>query len=215
MKLKIGAAVRRIVRCLPDSGRSHPGSCRKTTGFSAICRGRPCRWAIRCEARCRRRYRVQPSAIGAAAAARLVPILRRRLERRSRCLKSKRESRGPRAFFGPVFIAIRQPLARVLPQFRSSIVPGEHHASAHTGRAFTPKERGEGEPVTRFSGSKFLAALQPRSVTKYALQLAIIGIGYFALAKATSALASLYSSTMPVWPSSGLALAGILVCGLR
>jgi hypothetical protein len=114
----------RIVRCSPDSGRSRPGSCRKTTGFSAICRGRRCRWAIRCEARCRCRYRIKPSAIGAAAAARLVPILRRRLERRPRCLKSKRESPDPRAFFGPVFIAIRQPLARVPPQFRSSIVPG-------------------------------------------------------------------------------------------
>ena len=69
--------------------------------------------------------------------------------------------------------------------------------------------------MTRFSGSKFLSALQPRSVAKYAFQLAIIGIGYFALANATAALASFYSSTIPMWPPSGFALAGVLVCGLR
>jgi len=69
--------------------------------------------------------------------------------------------------------------------------------------------------VTRFSGSNFRTALQPRSVAKYAFQLAIIGIGYFALANATSALAAFYSSAIPVWPASGVALAGVLVCGLR
>src|SRR5262249_42104861 len=111
------------------------------------------------------------------------------------------------------------PIASRWPEFcRSSVHQlsrGEYYASAHTGRAVTPKERGEGGPVTRFSGSKFLSALQPRSVAKYAFQLAIIGIGYFALANATAAWASFYSSTIPVWPSSGLALAGVLVCGLR
>jgi PAS domain S-box-containing protein len=69
--------------------------------------------------------------------------------------------------------------------------------------------------VTRFSGSNFRTALQPRSVATYAFQLAIIGIGYFALANATSALAAFYSSAIPVWPASGVALAGVLVCGLR
>src|SRR5205085_3427816 len=93
---------------------------------------------------------------------------------------------------------------------RGSITPARIR-----GRAFTPKERGEGGPVTRFSGSNFRTALQPRSVAKYAFQLAIIGIGYFALANATSALAAFYSSAIPVWPASGVALAGVLVCGLR
>ena len=83
MKLENGAAARRIVPCWPDSGKFPPGSCRKTTEFSATCRGPRCRSAIRCEARCRWRCRVEPSMIVAAAAARIVQILRRRIERTS------------------------------------------------------------------------------------------------------------------------------------
>jgi len=71
------------VPCWPDSGKFPPGSCRKTTEFSATCRGPRCRSTIRCEARCRWRCRVETSMIVAAAAAQLVQILRGRIERRS------------------------------------------------------------------------------------------------------------------------------------
>jgi PAS domain S-box-containing protein len=69
--------------------------------------------------------------------------------------------------------------------------------------------------VTRFSGAKFVTALQPRSVAKYIAQLIIVGAGYFVLAKAALALASIYASTVPIWPPAGFALAAVLVCGLR
>ena len=49
MSLQPGAA-RKSVRSLPSS--SPRGSCRKTTEFSAICRGRPCRSANHCVAPC-------------------------------------------------------------------------------------------------------------------------------------------------------------------
>jgi PAS domain S-box-containing protein len=69
--------------------------------------------------------------------------------------------------------------------------------------------------VTRFSGSKFATALQPRGVAKYALELAIIGASYFVLAKAGLTLAAIYSSAVPIWPPAGLALAAVLLRGLR
>jgi PAS domain S-box-containing protein len=69
--------------------------------------------------------------------------------------------------------------------------------------------------VTRFSGSKFATALQPRGVAKYALELAIIGVSYFVVAKAGLTLAAIYSSAVPIWPPAGLALAAVLLRGLR
>src|SRR5262249_10700402 len=79
-------------------------------------------------------------------------------------------------------------------------------------------ERGRGEwghAVTRFSGSKFAAALQPRGVAKYAFELAIIGASYFVLAQGGLTLASIYSSAVPIWAPAGLALAAVLLRGLR
>ena len=69
--------------------------------------------------------------------------------------------------------------------------------------------------MTRFSGSKFATALQPRSVANYVAQLIIVGAGYFVLAKAALTLASIYTSAVPIWPPAGFALAAVLVCGLR
>ena len=57
--------------------------------------------------------------------------------------------------------------------------------------------------MTRFSGSKFAAALQPRGAAKYAFELAIIGAGYFALAKVGLTLAAIYSSAVPIWLPAG------------
>ena len=69
--------------------------------------------------------------------------------------------------------------------------------------------------MTRFSGSKSVAALQPRGVAKYAFELAIIGASYFVLAEVGLTLASIYSSTVPIWAPAGLALAAVLLRGLR
>src|SRR5262249_59019100 len=78
------------------------------------------------------------------------------------------------------------------------------------------KGRGErGHAVTRFSGSKFAAALQPRGAAKYAFELAIIGAGYFALAKVGLTLAAVYRKGVPVWVAAGFALAAVLLRGLR
>ena len=69
------------------------------------------------------------------------------------------------------------------------------------------KGRGEwGHAVTRFSRSKFAAALQPRGAAKYAFELAIIGASYFVLAEISLALASIYSSAVPIWAPAGLAV---------
>ena len=69
--------------------------------------------------------------------------------------------------------------------------------------------------MARFSASGFVTALQPRGVARYAFELVIVGAAYFVLAQATVTLTSIYSSSTPVWPPSGLALAAVLVCGLR
>src|SRR5262245_47390519 len=90
------------------------------------------------------------------------------------------------------------------------------HTRAHCGRGPTNKGAGErGHAGTRFSGSKFATALTPRRVAKYALELAIIGVSYFVLAKAGLTLAAIYSSAVPIWPPAGLALAAVLLRGLR
>src|SRR5947207_8137620 len=47
------------------------------------------------------------------------------------------------------------------------------------------------------------------------LGLALLAAAYFGLAKLGLALASLHPSASPVWPPSGLALAGILLWGSR
>jgi PAS domain S-box-containing protein len=52
-------------------------------------------------------------------------------------------------------------------------------------------------------------------VARYTFELVLVGAAYFVLAQATSTLTSIYSSIIPVWPPSGLALAAVLVCGLR
>ncbi len=62
--------------------------------------------------------------------------------------------------------------------------------------------------MTRFSGQKFLPALNPGGLAKYVLELAVIGAAYFVLAKT-------YPSAIPVWPPTGFALAAVLLRGLR
>jgi PAS domain S-box-containing protein len=71
--------------------------------------------------------------------------------------------------------------------------------------------------VTRFPGVRFesLTALGPRGLAEYVLALAVIGVGYFALAKACLALTALHPSGIPIWLPAGFALAAVLLRGLR
>src|SRR5262249_9083010 len=94
---------------------------------------------------------------------------------------------------------------------------GEYrNTPAHIAGEDLRKGRGEwGHAVTRFSGSKFAAALQPRGVAKYAFELAIIGASYFVLAKVGLTLAAIYSSAVRIWLPAGFALAAVLLRGLR
>jgi len=52
-------------------------------------------------------------------------------------------------------------------------------------------------------------------ISGHAPLLLLIGVAYFALAKMGLALASLHPSASPVWPPSGLALAAVLLWGMR
>ena len=72
-----------------------------------------------------------------------------------------------------------------------------------------------GHAVTRLLGTKFLLALDPSGLAKYGLDLVVVGAAYFVLASVSLTLASLHSSAMPIWPPTGLALAAILLRGLR
>ena len=69
--------------------------------------------------------------------------------------------------------------------------------------------------MTRLPGTKFLLALDPSGLAKYGLDLVVVGAAYFVLASVSLTLASLHSSAMPIWPPTGLALAAILLRGLR
>ena len=52
-------------------------------------------------------------------------------------------------------------------------------------------------------------------LAKYIASLLILGVSYFALAKAGLALASIHPSASPIWPCTGVALGCVLVGGLR
>ena len=69
--------------------------------------------------------------------------------------------------------------------------------------------------MTRFPNAKFKPAPQLRRVAKCLFELAIVGASYFVLALGASALTSIYSTPIPIWPSAGLALAAVLLRGLR
>ncbi len=60
-----------------------------------------------------------------------------------------------------------------------------------------------------------LTALGARGLAKYAAELLVIGVAYFVLAKVGLTLASIHPSATPIWPPTGLALAAVLLRGLR
>jgi PAS domain S-box-containing protein len=69
--------------------------------------------------------------------------------------------------------------------------------------------------VTRFPGGEILSGLRLRGVAKYSLELAVVGTAYFVLAELALALSAIYSGTVSFWPPAGLALAAVVLCGLR
>ncbi len=73
---------------------------------------------------------------------------------------------------------------------------------------------GGGHTVTRFPTARILAFLHACGPANFAVELLVIGIAYFALAKIDLTLAA-YSSAIPVSPAAGFALAAVLLRGLR
>jgi PAS domain S-box-containing protein len=60
-----------------------------------------------------------------------------------------------------------------------------------------------------------LTARGPRGAAIYVLELVIVGAVYFALANAGVTIAAIYSSAMPIWAPAGLALAAVVLRGIR
>jgi PAS domain S-box-containing protein len=69
--------------------------------------------------------------------------------------------------------------------------------------------------MARFPAPKIFKSLHVRGLAKYALELLVIGALYFALAKLDLALAGIHPSAIPIAPAPGLALAAVVLRGLR
>ena len=69
--------------------------------------------------------------------------------------------------------------------------------------------------MTRFPGPRLELLADLRGVATYAIELVVIGVGYFVLAKACLALDALHSGGTPIWPADGFALAAVLLRGYR
>jgi PAS domain S-box-containing protein len=69
--------------------------------------------------------------------------------------------------------------------------------------------------VTRFPGEKIFIALGPRGLAQYSLELAVVAAAYFIVTKLGLALAAIYPGTVPIWAPAGLALAAVVLRGLR
>ncbi len=69
--------------------------------------------------------------------------------------------------------------------------------------------------MARFPAPKIFKSLHVRGLAKYAFELLVIGALYFALAKLDLALAGIHPSAIPIAPAPGLALAAVVLRGLR
>ena len=71
--------------------------------------------------------------------------------------------------------------------------------------------------MTDFSVSKrnSITVANWHALAKYWLELLVIGVTYFILAKISLTLASIHPNVTPIWPPAGLALAAVLLRGLR
>jgi len=68
-------------------------------------------------------------------------------------------------------------------------------------------------PLKKFPATTLASRL--RSAVRYLATLAAVGLAYFVLAKLGLRLASINPSASPIWPPTGLALAAVLLVGLR
>ena len=69
--------------------------------------------------------------------------------------------------------------------------------------------------MTRFAGPRLASLADLRGLSTYALELAVIGAGYFVLAKVCLILDALHPGGIPIWPATGFALAAVLLRGYR
>jgi PAS domain S-box-containing protein len=69
--------------------------------------------------------------------------------------------------------------------------------------------------VTGFLRRKFGATLDPRGLARYAVDLIVVGLAYYGLTIVSLTLASFYASVLPIWLPTGLALAAVLLRGIR
>jgi PAS domain S-box-containing protein len=69
--------------------------------------------------------------------------------------------------------------------------------------------------VARFPKPTFLPAPGVRGAAIYVPELAIVGAAYFGLARTGLTLAALHSSDIPLWAPAGVALAAVLLRGMR
>ena len=63
--------------------------------------------------------------------------------------------------------------------------------------------------------SEAAGGLDARGIAQYCAEFLVIGVAYFFLAKAGLTLASIHPSATPIWPPAGLALAAVLLRGIR
>ncbi len=67
----------------------------------------------------------------------------------------------------------------------------------------------------RETRSEPLTVINPRGLAKFAVELLVVGVVYFILAKVGQTLTAVQASATPVWPPTGLGLAAVLLCGFR
>lgn len=72
-----------------------------------------------------------------------------------------------------------------------------------------------GHTVAGLPRRGFVTARSPRGAVIYILELVIVGVAYFALANAGSTIAAIYSNAMPISTPAGVALAAVLLRGIR
>jgi two-component sensor histidine kinase len=84
-------------------------------------------------------------------------------------------------------------------------------ADGQPGKGGIIATAGGGSPGTRPSRLSASASV----ISRYLLDLLVVGAAYFALAKLGLTLASINPSATPIWPPTGLALAAVLLRGYR
>src|SRR5437764_5726178 len=89
-------------------------------------------------------------------------------------------------------------------KLRGSIVPIRDHRPCRSGHA-----------MTSLTGRDSEGLALNRGLAQYAVELLVVGIAYYLLAKFGLFLTSLQPSGPPVLPATGLALAAVLVRGVR